>query len=232
MFNFSPEFERIPILPVSRNSPSEEPQNQPSFFHDEAHDASNTRAAELRRSEAGLGASGMRAAESSLVRLAGPCPAARPKRPPRPPQLPRGPHLQGQGWEGRAVSSARARARSPTLRDVRGATRLDAVQTGKGGWTGLAPSGWRRLFLPEVGGSWASGEEGWRWWSAPGAEVSAGLGLGLCSRKPAAVNLLRFHQLLVTREKSPDRGGGGTTPNLESAFGGRAQPRDFPAADT
>lgn len=69
MFNFSPEFERIPILlPVGRNSPSEEPQNQPSFFHDEAHDASNTRAAELRRSEAGLGASGMGAVESSPVR--------------------------------------------------------------------------------------------------------------------------------------------------------------------
>lgn len=177
----------------------------------------------------GSGRPGWERPRARRLGVAGPCPAARPKRPPRPPRLPRGPHLQGQGWEGRAVSSARVR--SPTLRDVRGATRRNAVQIGKGGWTGLAPSGWRRLFLPEVSGSWASGEEGWRWWGAPGAEVSAGLGLGFCSRKPAAVNLLRFHQLLVTREKSPDHGGGGTTPNLESAFGGRAQPRVFPAAD-
>lgn len=46
----------------------------------------------------------------------------------------------------------------------------------------------------------------------------------------SVLNTLSFHKLLVTGETSPVRGGGGTAPNIDWAFRGRAQPRVFPAA--
>ena len=122
----------------------------------------------------------------------------------------------GTGEE-QIVKGARAQ------RDVRYATRRNAVQIGNRRWAGLASV--RIAILPRVGGRWAFGEE------AGDSEVR---------RAPGWVRdwVLAFDPWESARSEAPyltpaaDHPGDKLCPRRgvgQSAFGGRAQPRVFPA---